>query len=178
MQSTTPHSSAASLLEKPMTKGTRTVYPPVWVDLQALTHQLPQRLAFLQHLIACTHLMHILPVIQLPVRLFLADQPIPEQPPKPSPARLVYHPLRHPPRVLADHHQVLAIPVSGKQQVPGQQLHSYASDRPHIRQLVPLATLKNHLRGSVLPCANHRTVRLVEKSCPAEIYHPYFISTG
>ena len=177
MQSTTPRSSAASLLEKPMTKGTRTIYPPIWVDLQALTHQLPQRLTLLQHLIACTHLLHILPVIQLPVGLFLADQPIPEQSPKPCPARFVYHPLRHPPRILADHHQMLAIPVSGKQQVPGQQFHSYASDRPHIRQLIPFTTLKNHLRWSVLPCANDRTVRLVEKSRPSEIYHSYFIAT-
>lgn len=68
-----------------------------------------------QNLVACTHAVGILQAFKLALSLCLANAPLPEQPPQFGVGGLVYHPLRHPPRVLLNHEQVLGVMVGGEQ---------------------------------------------------------------
>jgi hypothetical protein len=102
------------LLEEAVAQCSGAVDASVGVDLEALPHQLLQTLELPQDLIACFHIVDILPVLQLTLRLPLNDVPLPEQPPQRRRTRLVDHPLRETTRVLVDHHQVLAVGVGGE----------------------------------------------------------------
>lgn len=70
---------------------------------------------------------------------------------------------------------MLSVLVRWKQQVPRQQLQSYAPDGPHICYLVPLTALQDNFRRSVLPSADDSRMWLVEKSGSSEIDDPDFI---
>ena len=107
-------SSNELLLEEAVTQCSGAIDATVGVDLEALPHQVLQTLILPQDLIACFHIVDILPVLQLTLRLPLNDIPLPEQPPQRRRTRLVDHPLRETTRVLVDHHQVLAVGVGGE----------------------------------------------------------------
>lgn len=82
------------LLEEAVSQCSSAVDASIGVDLQALSHQLPQTLALPQDLIACFHRVDVLPVGQLPLRLRLVDSPVTKQPPQTGRCSLVDHPLR------------------------------------------------------------------------------------
>lgn len=73
---------------------------------------------------------------------------------------------------------MLAIGVRREEEVARQQLCHDTADRPHIRYLVPLATLQDDLGRTVLPSADDRAVCLVEESGSAEIDQPHPAALG
>lgn len=125
-----------------------------------------------QNLVAGTHAVGILEAVKLALSLCLAYAALPEQPAQFGVGGLVYHPLRHLPRVLLNHQQVLRVMVGGEEKVASQQLQCNAPNRPHIGDLVPVTALENDLGRAVLPCADDCGVGLAEESGPTEVDDP------
>ena len=117
-------------------------------------------------------------MLQLPLSLCLVDHPVSEQSSQRRTPRLIDHPLGKPPTVPLNHHQVLSVRVRGEQQIPRQQLHCDAPDRPNVSDLIPLATFHDDLGRPVLPGADDSAVRLVEESCSSEVNDPHLAALG
>lgn len=162
------------------------VYPAIGIDLEALSHQLLQVGPLSQNLLACFHRVNVLPLLELTVSLSLVDSPVAEEPPKPSRRSLIYHPLRKTAAILLHHQQMLYVRVRSEKQLPRNQLGCYASYRPYVCDLVPIAALQNHLGRAILPCTDYRAMRLIESSRPSEVdkpnlaalWQPVFLSLG
>lgn len=84
------------LLEEAVPKCARAVDTPIRVDFETLPHQLLQTCALPQNLIACFHIVDILPVLQLPLSLGFEDRSVSKKASKARRGRLVDHPLREP----------------------------------------------------------------------------------
>lgn len=73
---------------------------------------------------------------------------------------------------------MLAVGVSGEEKVPCEELHDDAANRPDICYFIPFTTFHDNFRRPVLPRADHRTMRLVEKSCTTEVDNPNLVALG
>lgn len=62
--------------------------------------------------------------------------------------------------------------MGGEEEVPSEELGYDAADRPDIRYFIPFAAFQDNFRRPVLPRADHRAMRLVEKSCTTKVDNP------
>ena len=73
---------------------------------------------------------------------------------------------------------MLAVLVSGEEQISTEQFDSYAADRPYVCEFIPFTAFEDDFRRAILSGADDGAVRFVEKRGSSKVDDSNFIVFG
>ncbi len=154
--------------KKLMLECLRAAKSPIGIYLEALLQQIVELRGLFCHFGELPQLIDVSPGRDSSLRLFTVDKAHFEKISQIGRCFL-YHPFGEAATNFLNHDQVLFIGVGFEQQFTCQQFYHDTADRPNVCQLIPVATLQNHLRGTILPGADNSRMLLIEFCCAPKI---------